>query len=230
MCPLDKDERQANERFRNLVTLHIRITLLSDVFATAGYSHGRQAIALLQTFMDSTTPDSLRNLGSLHRSTIWENLALNSALAELGIDIGKTPGSSPLDGTPDQADISLPGGDGSNTAAPNGTVEAQQPEPVVPGAQPETPPKEQASREHNAIALKHITHGLPNALTPFFQGQQTRDGSSIGLTYVAAMVKMFYMRRTPDATTKKQIADSSALLAEIINKHLTVEPCSESYL
>ncbi|KAF5354527.1 hypothetical protein D9757_014017 [Collybiopsis confluens] len=76
-----------NFYFRNLIALHVRVTLLSDVFATAGFAHGRGAIALLQTLMNSTTPQVIADLGSLHRASIWENIVFKAALAVQGIEV-----------------------------------------------------------------------------------------------------------------------------------------------
>ncbi|KAJ7218040.1 hypothetical protein GGX14DRAFT_495423 [Mycena pura] len=198
-----EQELDANRTFRNLVTLHICITLLSDVFATAGYAHGRAAIGLLQTFMSNTTPEVVKDLGSLHRATIWENIVFKAGLVAKGIDVASTPSSSPLEGTPEQSSIPLPDSEGTTSASANGI----QPE-AVPGPPPTSPDSNQgSSRQHNATALKHLTHGLPSSLAPFFQ----------------AMVKMFHARRNPDVAQKKQITESSSVIAEIIVKHVTLK-------
>ncbi|KAJ7084416.1 hypothetical protein B0H15DRAFT_888578 [Mycena belliarum] len=191
-----EQESAANQTFRGLVTLHIRITLLSDVFATAGYAHGRAAIGLLQTFMSNTTPEVVKDLGSLHRSTIWENIVLKAGLISKGIDIAATPSTSPLEATPEQPTIPLPDAESVVTSGSANGVEAEQ----VPN--PDS--KDESSCQHNATALKHLTHGLPSSLAPFFQ----------------AMVKMFHARRNPDAAQKKQITESSSVIAEIMVKHL----------
>jgi E3 ubiquitin-protein ligase HUWE1 len=161
-----EQEVASNQTFRNLVTLHIRVTLLSDVFATAGYAHGRSAISLLQTFMSNTTPQVVKDLGSLHRATVWENIVLKAGLVSKGIDIAATPSSSPLEATPEQATIPLPDPEVATIGGTNGV----QPETnSTPTPSPEDP-KQGSSRHHNATALKHLTHGLPSSLAPFFQG------------------------------------------------------------
>ncbi|KAJ7770214.1 hypothetical protein DFH07DRAFT_269298 [Mycena maculata] len=196
-----EQEVAANLTFRGLVTLHIRITLLSDVFATAGFAHGRAAIGLLQTFMSSTTPEVVKDLGSLHRATIWENIVLKAGLISKGIDIAATPSSSPLEATPEQTTIPLPDNEAVAMTSPNGV----QPETVSNPA-PSSGGIKHDGRQHNATAIKHLTHGLPSSLAPFFQ----------------AMVKMFHARRNPDAAQKKQITESSSVIAEIMVKHLTL--------
>jgi E3 ubiquitin-protein ligase HUWE1 len=169
----DDQTQDANQQFRNLVTLHIRITLLSDVFATAGYAHGRSAIGLLQTLMSNTSPQVVSDLGSLHRASIWENIILKVGLASKGIDVLPTPTSSPLEGSPDQANISLPETDGAATT--NGTDAVQPEASAVPSSSPQKDvPKLDGPRELNAAALKHLTRGLPTSLAPFFQGKQSR--------------------------------------------------------
>lgn len=61
------------------------------------------------------------------------------------------------------------GNGGSTSAAANGV------ESGAPDAESASATKSAASSSgpgfQNALALKHITHGLPNALTPLFQGE-----------------------------------------------------------
>jgi E3 ubiquitin-protein ligase HUWE1 len=165
------EEVYANETFRNLITLHVRVTLLSDVFATSGYTHGRSAISVLQTLMSGTPAQVISDLGSLHRATIWENLTLKTGLTEKGINVPMTPNtSSPLDGTPEQTSVPLPEGDRTDQNAPNGAGGADEPSAsVTPSAK--DPAKPQSPRDRNALALKHWSHNIPGSLTPFFQGK-----------------------------------------------------------
>lgn len=171
---LGNDEVNANYYFRNLVILHIRITLLSDVFATAGYAHGRQAITLLQTLMTSITPQVVKDLGALHRTSIWENIVLKIGLAAKGLDVERSPPLS-LQGSPDQVTVALPdtNGSSSNPAPGNGVIDGVEDNNAPPATsqQKETIiPKADSPREWNATALKHLTNGLPSSLAPFFQG------------------------------------------------------------
>ncbi|RDB16805.1 E3 ubiquitin-protein ligase TOM1-like [Hypsizygus marmoreus] len=202
-----EDEEKANYRFRDLVTLHIRITLLSDVFATAGYAHGRAAIGLLQTLMSNMSPDVVVHLGDLHRASIWENIVLNVGLTSKGITVKATPPSSPLGRTPNQSTTHLP--DGDNPV--NGVLNPPEAEGTPTISTATVPPKPEGPREQNSAAIKHLTHGLPSALAPFFQ----------------AMVKMLHARRNPDAAQKKQIAESSEIVAKVMVNHLSVKPSDD---
>jgi E3 ubiquitin-protein ligase HUWE1 len=220
MMLIAEREMDSNQKFRQLVTLHIRITLLSEVFSTTGYQHGRAAINLLQMLMGESASGIVSDLGALHRVSIWQNIVLKAGLSSKGIDVTPTP-SSPLDGSPDHVDLPLPEAD---AATPNGV----QPETSIAltsvSAKPESP-KRDGPREHNAKALKHLTNGLPNALSPLFQGGIIKSDSSMTYTDIAlAIVKMFYSRRNPDPPQKKQIVDSANTVADVILSHITQKP------
>jgi hypothetical protein len=156
-------ELETNQLFRSLVTLHIRITLLSDVTATAGIAHGRAASTLLQIMTSPGSPEIMADLGALHRASIWENILMTTAMISTGIDVLSTPSVSPLERSPERGAVPLPEADG---VTPNG---------VASGVLDSTPsrsdqPKQDGPRENNAKALKHLAHGLPSSLAPFFQG------------------------------------------------------------
>lgn len=116
--------------------------------------------------MSNTTPQVITDLGSLHRASIWENIVLKAALTAKGIEVIQTPTASPLDQSPNQQTLELPEqGSSMPVSAPNGAVDDSTPTPVK-----ESSAKRDGPREFNAAALKHLAHGLPTALAPFFQG------------------------------------------------------------
>jgi E3 ubiquitin-protein ligase HUWE1 len=155
----------ANQRFRNLVTLHIRITLLSDVFATARAAH-----RLIQTLMTSTPLQVLTNLGALHRASMWENIALIVGLSSKGIEVQASPSSSPLEGSPNRTIMDLPDSEASVTANGASGSNGMNSAPALNSSENNGATKLDGPRDWNANSLKHITQGLPNALAPFFQG------------------------------------------------------------
>jgi E3 ubiquitin-protein ligase HUWE1 len=155
----------ANQRFRNLVTLHIRITLLSDVFATARAAH-----RLIQTLMTSTPLQVLTNLGALHRASMWENIALIVGLSSKGIEVQASPSSSPLEGSPNRTIMDLPDPEASVTANGASGSNGMNSAPALNSSENNGATKLDGPRDWNANSLKHITQGLPNALAPFFQG------------------------------------------------------------
>ncbi|XP_006461106.1 hypothetical protein AGABI2DRAFT_204611 [Agaricus bisporus var. bisporus H97] len=194
-----------NDQFRNLVTLHIRTSLLSDVFGTVGYSHGRGAITLLQTLMTSCGGQTIPELGALHRATIWENMVLNAALMKRGIP-QTSPVQSPFNGTPNVSTTNLIEATNSlNTGSTaNGIQGVDDGRPT--GEETARPKQDETPVSRNAAALKYLTHGMPNVLAPFFQ----------------AIVKMFHARRNPEASQKQQILDSAGVIASILLKHLQI--------
>lgn len=141
---------------------------MSDVFATAGQSQGRTAIALLQTLLNGAPSEVLPNLGALHRSSTWENITLHRGLAGKGIDTGSTP-AIPVDNVLDQnGNTSVTDGGSPQPISANGVATDL---PAFSSSSPSRPSKSDRPKDLNATALKHITQGLPNALAPFFQGQ-----------------------------------------------------------
>lgn len=146
---------RGNCYFRKLVTLHNRLTLLSDVFATAGYAHSRNAVALLQ----SNAIDIIPSLGTLHRSCIWENIVLKNGL------LAKNYGtSSSVSGITNSSMPLLP--TDTTEDAPAATTSTQAPDPSTSSTKPDKVPV----WNDNATALRHIANQIPNALGPFFQG------------------------------------------------------------
>jgi E3 ubiquitin-protein ligase HUWE1 len=173
---VDEGYDEANQQFRNLVTLHIRTTLLSDVFATAGFAHGRASISLLQILMSSMTPQVVSNLGALHRASVWENIVLAVGLSTEGINVAPSLFPS-VDMSSDQPFFGLDELDPSSSSIPssgtNGPPRTSMSADTTPSVQVQEK-RQKDSRERNATALKHLTHGLPSSLAPFFQGKILR--------------------------------------------------------
>ncbi|KAH7888738.1 hypothetical protein F5I97DRAFT_2004510, partial [Phlebopus sp. FC_14] len=190
----------ANQRFRSLVVLHIRVTIMADVFSTTGYAHGRSALSLLQTLM-AEPARVVKDMGVLHSASIWENILFKAHITSKGIELGISGQGSPLDQSPSHVSVSLP--------EPSGVLaNGVQVDPSgVTSSQCVLPLKKETARDKNAKALKHLTHGLPSAMAPFFQ----------------AIVKLFYARRNPDPVQKKQILAAGDVIAGIMTTHLKQE-------
>ncbi|KAG8213892.1 hypothetical protein J3R82DRAFT_10637 [Butyriboletus roseoflavus] len=204
----DDQLSRVNQHFRNLVALHIRVTLMADVFSTTGYAHGRSAVGLLQTLM-SDPPKVVMDMGALHRASIWENILFKAHITSKGIELGISGHGSPLERSPSHISVSLPEptsfGVVANGVAAESSAARSSPTSVLP-LKKETP------IDKNAKALKHLTHGLPSALAPFFQ----------------SIVKLFYARRNPDPVQKKQILSASDVIANIMINHLKAEIAGDS--
>lgn len=116
--------------------------------------------------MSEPSQDVVPDLGTLHRACILENILLKAGLTSRGIDAATSPESSPLEGSPIRE--TAPSAENEPAVTTNGVP----PEPTESSPAPKpASEKPDGPREHNAKALKHLTHGLPSALAPFFQGQ-----------------------------------------------------------
>ncbi|KAI5889571.1 uncharacterized protein SCHCODRAFT_02751097 [Schizophyllum commune H4-8] len=212
ITPTADNIEDVNRKFRLLTTLHVRLTLLSDVFATASYTPTRVSNSLLQALTSETSVPIVADLGNLHRATVWENILLKAGLAHLGIDLGSSSESrstSPLTASPERPPVSLPEADGMVSPSGQGataSTSTSTPKPADPSAKTSTESKKKDdTRYRNAAALKHLTHVFPVALAPFFQ----------------ALVKMFYTRRNTDQAFKKQISDTASIISKIAIDHFT---------
>lgn len=189
--------------------------LLSDIYATAGYAHGRSAGGLLQTLMGTGASEILPDLGVLHRACIWESVFLKAEVPEKESEPEGNTILSSLQ-SPSRPSSSEPAiaANGANTSSTTVTPTE------VPG---QDGPRESDPREVNAKAFKHLANQIPSALSPFFQ---CNAFSLQNLTtylirnFLIAIVKLFSTRRNPDAAQKQQILDSASSVADVLLKHL----------
>ncbi|KAH9949004.1 hypothetical protein B0H21DRAFT_198859 [Amylocystis lapponica] len=202
-----EDADKANVRFRKLITLHVRVSLLSDIYTTAGYSHGRAILVLLQSLTGRPSPAVLLDLGALHRAFVWENIVLKAGLASQG-----------LSGASSSAALTSVGSETASTVTPVGTpgIASQETSTLsangVNGIQGDgvaAPTKQESSKndgpkEQNAKATKHLVGQIPSALAPFFQ----------------AVVRLFQTRRSTDALQRTKIRETATILADVVAKHL----------
>jgi E3 ubiquitin-protein ligase HUWE1 len=147
----------ANKLLRQLITLHIRINLLAEIYANAGYSQGRSANTILQVISGRDGLDIITDLGHVHRALVWETILLKAVLTAKGVNV---PGSSSPGGLL-RADESQE--EVSGEGAPSSTAK------VDDKKEPEQ--AEKAGRDQNAKALKYLASRLSTAPTPFFQGE-----------------------------------------------------------
>ncbi|KAI0081201.1 hypothetical protein K474DRAFT_1768664 [Panus rudis PR-1116 ss-1] len=212
------DLEKANEAFRKLITLHVRIMLLSDIYAVAGYQ-ARAMTTLLQHLVGTDAKGILLDLAALHRVFVWDNILLKSDSEFSTVDVPINPETwTPLNNpvltpgatTPSQTDIGT-----SSTA--NG-VQAEASAPTTDGAVPSgsaegtaTSKKEDGPAEANIRALKYVANQIPNSLTAFFQ----------------SIVRLFQLRRNPDAAHKQTIMDAAGVISDIILQHLRDRTCDD---
>jgi E3 ubiquitin-protein ligase HUWE1 len=154
------------------VTLYIRITLLSDVFATVGQPQSRATVGLWQTLMNSIPRQVLADLGALHRESAWESSIIGAGLRGKGIELPEYAVVGADEGTPSLVPAIVPVTDGtaasSSVAAANEGNVASTATPSVTSKGPAA--KQEGPQDWNAAALARIIRGIPNTLAPFFQG------------------------------------------------------------
>ena len=190
-----EEEERANVQSRKLITLHTRVSLLSDIYASAGYSHGRATQTLLQLSLGET-PNPLQELNALHRACVWENVIPKSALSVRGIDTAPqhdllsffgsataaaqdssaaTPSAAASTTTNGAStSTSTSAANGATTPTPTSTTATNGAAPAKPSTTTSTPPanasakKEEQPRDKNAKGFKHLTGQIPSALGSFF--------------------------------------------------------------
>ncbi|THH30438.1 hypothetical protein EUX98_g3760 [Antrodiella citrinella] len=200
-----EDVVKANEDFRKLITLHVRIMLLSDVYTTSGYQ-GRATASLLQSLLARSANNVLADLGALHRACIWNNVLVKAHPIFGAVDVTAVPDLlQALEARLSSTGASSPE---DNAPAPNNVSNGAQSQPssstVVGGSFGSVPKQEDGVREQNAKSLKHLSNQIPSTLSSFFQ----------------AVVRLFQSRRNPDPPHKQRILDAGAQLADVLMQHL----------
>ena len=227
---IDRELPEGNKDLRRLITLHLRVMLLSDIYSTAGYAQGRASATLLQALTSPEAGDMLPELGSLHRSCLWENIMLKNAESANGTKSAEVAHDDNVQ-IGNGATISF----GSVTvpvAETNGSGNLLRPPFVVPSQTPssEGPPSDSDPRASNCRVMQQMTSQLPNtSLLPFFQGKWQWRYQEKPLTKAhAAVVRLFQTRRNPDASHKQRIMEASSVVADVLLGHLALRSAGKS--
>lgn len=164
---------EVNQRWRSVVALNIRVTMLSDLYSTAGYSHSRGSASLLQALIGRGNPDVITGLGDLHRACVWESIVFKN-----GVGVKDSDPSMPSflrlpqDGQAD--DNSIVHSPFGISTAENPTLDANPIERALVNSGGSTSPSKTAKekdspRSLNIKALSHALNQIPSSLTPLFQ-------------------------------------------------------------
>ncbi|CAI2172902.1 16430_t:CDS:10, partial [Funneliformis geosporum] len=142
---------EANKTFRSLITLHGYVGLLSDVYCTPVFSHGKNASSVIEAFVGSDS-EVIPSLGKLHRTCVWENVILKSSV----------PKSWYASQTKPKKPFSLP-----EISAISALLDENDKEITDSNE----PPVDQNNRQvKNAKYFKFLVSQIPSCLTPLFQG------------------------------------------------------------
>ncbi|GBC34534.2 DUF913-domain-containing protein [Rhizophagus irregularis DAOM 181602=DAOM 197198] len=145
---------EANKTFRSLITLHGYVGLLSDVYCTPVFSHGKSVSSVIEAFVG---PDSevIPSLGKLHRTCVWENVILKSSV----------PKSWYASQTKPKKPFNLP--EISTSSAISAILDDYDKETTDTNE----PSVDQNNRQvKNAKYLKFLISHIPSCLTSLFQG------------------------------------------------------------
>ncbi|CCM01158.1 uncharacterized protein FIBRA_03206 [Fibroporia radiculosa] len=209
----DRELQRGNDRVRQYITLYIRTSLLSDIYSTAGYSHGRATATLLQSLTGPSAHNILPDLGALHRTCVWENIMLKSGLALQGVDVPAPADVTALDphssSTVTPTDTPPISQDTSAHTLPS-TANGAQGESSVPVASDSVTVKDNSAKLQNAKIAKHLASQLPTCLAPFFQGKAD-----------------LLLGRNTDSAQKQKIQETSLILADILVKHLDLHTVAD---
>jgi E3 ubiquitin-protein ligase HUWE1 len=149
-----------NKLFRDLVSLHTKVTLLSDIAHSASFPHGRGGNAIVHNFVNSDVVGIIPELGSLHRNLMVENLVLNRRLGDLGIvtEVDEPP-----------YDLAKAATSGAHSSENRPTLDQANTTPEQLPAFQQKNISSPASK--NAKAISYIGTQLPLALQTLFQGK-----------------------------------------------------------
>ncbi|KAG0275588.1 hypothetical protein BGZ95_008615 [Linnemannia exigua] len=186
-----EDIAQGNRYLHALVSLNALSGLLSDMYLTPAFSHGRNQAAVLAAFVAAKGDKALNGLGKLHRMCIWETIALKRSLQQDWND------PNPKAKRP------------SSVALIPGTVDEHFEEPTVEAKElaEKAPPKMDmfSPTAINTKYFKFVLTQTPHYITPLYQG----------------ITKMLFHRRDVDAVQRGsafKIADS---LSRVLQSHIS---------
>ncbi|KAK3832797.1 MAG: hypothetical protein J3R72DRAFT_372754, partial [Linnemannia gamsii] len=187
----EEDIALGNRYLHALVSLNALSGLLSDMYLTPAFSHGRNQASVLAAFVAAKGDKALNGLGKLHRMCIWETIALKRSLQQDWND------PNPKAKRP------------SNVALIPGTVEEHFEEPAVEAKEltEKAAPKMDmfSPTAINTKYFKFVLTQTPHYITPLYQG----------------ITKMLFHRRDVDSAQRAgafKIADS---LSRVLQSHIS---------
>ncbi|KAF8320698.1 hypothetical protein DL93DRAFT_2163683 [Clavulina sp. PMI_390] len=182
----------ANEKYRRLLVLHLKLQLLSQVYSMATYTHGRTTSnTILQVVNSAAGLETLENVSEMYRFFLWEGIGMK------GADPAK---QLAIEGSHVSFRANSPTGGESSTsqAAPAETVA----KPEAPVLGPKTKP---TVEEDNTKAVRHLFQNVTAMVTPLYQ----------------SIVKLFLLsRRNPESSSKQQANTAASNMAKIMIGHL----------
>jgi len=184
--------------------------MLAEVYSTSSVAHARSANSSLQNITATETSGLISLIGDLHRSFIWENTLLKSALP----DRPQGPrvhvmeyGTVPID--------LLPAGFAASSVAPR-AVDNELP----PGSSSAAVAAANA-KQQNIEALKQLVGGIPSAITSFMQCTLSSFTAcpSCSPSRIALVKMVLAGRRNLDPSHKKHTVQLAKQVSDTMVKH-----------
>ncbi|KAF8948924.1 hypothetical protein BGZ47_001133 [Haplosporangium gracile] len=187
----DEDVAQGNLYLHALVSLNALSGLLSDMYLTPAFSHGRNHASVLAAFVAAKGDEVLSGLGKLHRMCIWETIALKCALQQ------------------DWNDPNPKAKRSTNLALVPGTVDDHYDEPTAEVREPTA--KATAKTDMfspaaiNTKYFKFVLTQTPHYITPLYQG----------------ITKMLFHRRDVDAVQRGSAFKIADALSRVLQSNIS---------
>jgi E3 ubiquitin-protein ligase HUWE1 len=146
------DGSTSNRNYSQMMSLHLRVNLLAQVYSTAGYTHGRPVNSIIQIVNSSEGRATMTDLAEMYRVCLWEAVILKGPdpLKQMGIHVSLAP--SPVGDSPVQEGPS----DSEGPELENSTSEHEKAVALI--------------KQSNAKAVRILVQNLARVTTPLFQG------------------------------------------------------------
>ena len=205
------DLEKANAEFRKIVHLNNVLGLLSSLYSTIGFTHGKVATTFLMALGAFDGNPFIANLGTLHRASIWQNIWLKAKQSPTLVKPHAITQLQTFEETILSPSVEFSASELENTAQSTPALASSKAESNQndESAQNGTSAISQKPLPENYISLQYLFTRIPLQLTSFFQG----------------VVKMLLFRRV-EPVHKVQAVPTANCLADMLVEHL--KPHNES--
>ena len=199
------DLEKANTEFRKIVHLNNVLGLLSSLYSTIGFTHGKVATTFLMALGAFDATPFISNLGRLHRASIWQNIWLKAKQSPTLVRPHAITQLQTFEETILSPSVEFSASELENNAqsAPVPAAPKAESNPTDANAQSGTSTISQKPLPENYISLQYLFTRIPLQLTSFFQG----------------VVKMLLFRRV-EPVHKVQAVPTANCLADMLVEHL----------
>jgi E3 ubiquitin-protein ligase HUWE1 len=217
-----------NAQYRQLITLNNLIGLMSELFVTVGFAHGKVATSFLESLGVTSGSTVLLDLGKLHRSSILANITLKLENPVEGFKIKSRDRShlslaeqvsSPIVEVPRPSQSRDLNALGLGSTATDGAASISWPQ----------------WKTDNFASVRYVATQFSIFLTPFFQCEFSHElqtsfpfDEPIMSSFSSAVGKMLLFRRM-EPSHKAAAQPTARQMASVLLEHLEVGVSGMSY-